>query len=85
MQGKLIIWGEWNRSHITGHGGSCVLAESIITDDATTWELQDNHTAKGFAVVIDRAWTLVVMFDRTSVYPVTMYPTKRGKRSRKKP
>jgi hypothetical protein len=86
MHGKDIIWGDWNRAHITGHGGTQAMAETIIRDPATRWENQDERTAKGFAVVITRAWTLVVMHDDLTVYPVTMYPTTRGgRRHRRNP
>lgn len=82
VKDKLIVWGDWNRAHITGHGGSVAMAEAIIQGADTRWVPQDERTAKGMAVLTGRDWTLVVMFDDRSVYPVTMYPTKRGGRRR---
>jgi len=80
VRGKAIVWGDWNRTHITGHGGSPAMAEAIIADPDAVWEVQDEHTAKGFAVISGRDWTLVVMHDALSVYPVTMYPKRRRSR-----
>lgn len=78
VHGKLTVWGDWNRSHITGHGGSPEQDEALITDPETRWVVQDERTTKGFGLLIGQRWTLVVLHDDRSVYPVTMYPTQRG-------
>jgi len=53
-------------------------AEALITDPETRWVVQDERTTKGFGLLIGQRWTLVVLHDDRSIYPVTMYPTQRG-------
>ena len=85
-----IIWGDWNRAHITGHGGSKALAEAVLMATDARIQMTAARTAKARAAVVRRDWTVVFGFeqltgDEVSAYPITMYPTQRGRRRRRQP
>lgn len=82
MRSREIIWGDWNAAHITKHGGTVEMAEALIADPATRWAPHAAIYAKGLGTLSGRGWTLIVSYDSASVYPITMYPTSRGKRRR---
>jgi hypothetical protein len=86
MRSKTIAWSSWNTAHITGHGGSVEMAETIIRDPNTAWAKMVHPTYKGTVLSAGRSWTIVVQCDEHTAYPITMYPTKRGgRRNRKSP
>lgn len=79
-----IVWGQWNQAHITGHGGSVAMAEAIINAPDTTWTAQDEITWRGLGIITGRGWTIIVQIDARSIYPITMYPTRRGGRRQRR-
>ena len=52
MRQREVVWGEWNRNHITKHSGSVTLAEVIIADEAAVWMQQNRYTAVGVAKAV---------------------------------
>ena len=82
-----VVWTAWNAAHITGHGGSIELAEAVL-DKPDRVAPTAYRVAKAWAV-IHREWTVVFNFEPMSgddvrAYPITMYPTKRGGKNRRK-
>ncbi len=82
-----VVWGDWNREHITGHGGSVIMAEAVLQDPEVRIQVTRPRTAKAQAFVVTRDWTVVFIFeaiearDAVRAYPITMYPTRRGGRT----
>jgi len=85
-----VIWGMWNKIHITKHGGSVAIAEALLSVNDATMVPVSLTLASITATISGRSWTLIVGREPAgddmtiSVYPITLYPTGRGGRKHRR-